>query len=182
MDDILKVQAFDAAPIGIVLTEHRTIVSCNQTFCDITQYSKEELINQSFKMLYSSKDEFDIVRDVGIAALQEDGEYKDQRVLRRKDGSLTWCGFRAKTLTPKDPIASVVLTYSNLAVRDDALVLTPRERDIVLGLTRGETSKETAQLLGLSRRTVEDVKSRLFKKYKVRSASELIWYFVRADI
>ena len=35
MDQDLAMLAFDEAPIGIVLTEHRIMKSCNATFCSV---------------------------------------------------------------------------------------------------------------------------------------------------
>ena len=43
MDDIARI-AFDHAPVGIVMTRHRVIEACNQTFCDLSGYGMDALL------------------------------------------------------------------------------------------------------------------------------------------
>jgi DNA-binding NarL/FixJ family response regulator len=52
--------------------------------------------------------------------------------------------------------------------------LTPRERPVVAGLTHGHTSKEIARNLGLSPRTIEDVRARLLKRFGARNTADLL--------
>jgi len=51
--------AFDLAPVGLVLSRNRTIVGCNQHVCDMFGVSQEQLVGQSFLILYPSADEFE---------------------------------------------------------------------------------------------------------------------------
>lgn len=166
--------AFNHAPMGLALTEHRIIRTCNQTFADMFGYRKDQLIDRSFRLLYGSDEEFHQVRDIGLKPLSQSLPYTDERLMRRSDGSRIWCRFRATTLTPEMPLARTVLSF---ALIDDARSgprLTPRERDVLLLLSRGLTSKEMARILGLSPRTVEDVRARLLKKFKVKNVAVLL--------
>ena len=52
--------------------------------------------------------------------------------------------------------------------------LTRRERDVLAQLAEGATTKETAQRLGLSARTIEGHRANIMKKVGVRSAAELV--------
>jgi two-component system response regulator FixJ len=52
--------------------------------------------------------------------------------------------------------------------------LTPRERDVLEGLVRGQPNKITAHELGISTRTVEVHRANLMHKLKVRSLSDLL--------
>ena len=182
MNRDLTLLAFEEAPIGLVMTEDRVITACNKTFCEISQHSKEELLGSSFEMLYASKAEFNAVRDIGLQSLRSKGTYMDQRILKRKDGSLIWCRFRAHTLTPEQPLSRTVLSYAQISTAQSEKSLTARERDVVIGMTRGLKSKQIAENLGLSTRTVEDVRFRLLKKFEVRNASELLWHFVNVEV
>jgi DNA-binding NarL/FixJ family response regulator len=49
------------------------------------------------------------------------------------------------------------------------LALTPREKEILNSISRGHATKQTARLLGISIRTVENLQSNLFKKLRVHS-------------
>lgn len=166
--------AFDHAPVGIVMTSHRVIDSCNATFCRISGYAAGELLGQSFRLLYGSEAEFIQIRDIGLEPLRRSGDYADERILRHAGGHAIWCRFRARTLTPDDPLARIVMSFAPIAPRSDGPALTPRERQVVSWLARGKTSKEIAQILGLSPRTIEDVRARLLKKFGVRNAALLL--------
>lgn len=181
MNHDLAMLAFDEAPIGIVLTERRIIKSCNATFAALFGYEKPELLNQSFRMLYSSRREFDAIRDIGLKPLQEEGIYSDERIMKHRDGAPFWCRFRAHTLTRNNPLERTVLSFAKISDTVPKGQLTPRERQIVLQLSKGQTSKEIARILGLSPRTIEDVRSRLLKKFGVRNAAELLAHMTSMD-
>ena len=165
--------AFEAAPVGIVMAEQRVIRACNQGFARLVGYEKEALVGQSFRLLYDSTEEFEQVRDIGLKPLMQDHAYSDERMVRQRDGGQVWCRFRAQTLTPDDPLARLVMTFA--AIHEGPPVsLTARERQVVGGLGRGLTSKEIARELGLSPRTIEDVRARLHKRFQVKNATELL--------
>ena len=52
-------------------------------------------------------------------------------------------------------------------------MLTPRERDVLLGVARGQTNKEIAAALGISHRTVEAHRESLMRKLNVRTIAGL---------
>jgi two-component system response regulator FixJ len=52
--------------------------------------------------------------------------------------------------------------------------LTPRERDVLKGLVRGQPNKITAHELGISTRTVEVHRANLMHKLKLRSLSDVL--------
>ncbi len=52
-------------------------------------------------------------------------------------------------------------------------VLTPRERDVMRYVALGTANKVIAQELGVSQRTIEAHRARIFQKMKVRNAVEL---------
>ncbi|MDF1855362.1 PAS and helix-turn-helix domain-containing protein [Pseudooceanicola sp.] len=169
------ITAFDQAPVGLVLTEDRIIRICNATFADLFGWPREALNGQSFRLLYETEQEFETIRDIGLSRLTRDGVYSDERMIRRRNGDRLWCRFRARTLTPDNPLARLVMSFAALQMPSpQPTSLTARERDVVAGLARGETSKEIAQHLGLSPRSVEDVRARLLRKFGVRNAAALL--------
>lgn len=137
-------------------------------------YEREALINQSFRILYASDQDFEGIRDVGLGQLRAGLPYCDERLLMRKDGLAFWCRFRATTLQPEDPLARVVLSFALVDPTQKSASLTTRERQVIVGLKKGYTSKQIARELGLSHRTIEDVRARLLKKYSVKNSMELL--------
>lgn len=173
MNDLDRL-AFDHAPMGLALTERRIIRSCNGTFAKMFGYEKQDLIGQSFRLLYGTDQEFHQVRDIGLEPLRQSLPYSDERLMRRADGNRIWCRFRARTLTPDDPLARTVLSFALIETKNTGPQLTKREREVLLLLSQGKTSKEIARDLGLSPRTIEDVRARLLKKFKVKNVAVLL--------
>ncbi len=173
MDDDVFL-AFDLAPVGLVLSENRTVRTCNNSFCELVGHPKSALIGQRFLQLYSTESEFHQIRDVGLSVLSQGLVYRDERMLRHADGQRIWCRFRARSLTPDSPLRRVIMSFAPLDTPLGMPQLTPRERDVVSWLARGKTSKEIARILGLSPRTIEDVRARLLRKFKVRNIATLL--------
>lgn len=180
--DALSEMAFDEAPIGLVLTEHRVIRAVNRSFATLVGYDRAALIGQSFAMLYASPREFEDIRDIGVRTLRESGAYTDERLLHRHSAPPVWCRFRAKTLTRDDPLARVVLSYAVISEFAPEVSLSPREREVVLYLNQGMTSKEIGIALGLSPRTIEDVRARLLRKLGVRNVAELLAKLTKMEV
>lgn len=66
--------------------------------------------------------------------------------------------------------------------RDEELVvrsLTPRQKEIIRSLCAGEVAKQTANRLGVSRKTVEYHKYRVMRRLGYRTSAELIRFAVR---
>lgn len=174
MAEDLSALAFDFAPIGIVLTEERIIRACNQTFAAMFGYQVEDLIDQSFRMLYSSHKEFEQIRDVGIESLKSTEKYSDERLMPRHDGTLFWCRVRVHTFDPENPLRRTILSYADISETRPVISLTVRERHIVQQLTRGLTSKEIGRNLSISPRTVEEHRARLLAKFEVKNVASLL--------
>jgi len=60
--------------------------------------------------------------------------------------------------------------------------LTPRERDVMNALLLGQANKVIAMELGMSMRTVETHRSRIFLKMGVRNAIELVRRFYAPEL
>lgn len=166
--------AFDAAPVGIAVSKHRVLTMCNTLFAQMLGYDRSELLGKSFRILYPSHAEFDRVRDIGLKTMELHGSYSDERMMQRKDGVPVWCRFRARSLTPNDPLAHLVMSFAQIRDQIDGPQLTKREREVLSWLSRGQTSKEIGRELNLSPRTIEDVRARLLRKFEVKNTSELL--------
>lgn len=55
-------------------------------------------------------------------------------------------------------------------------VLTPREQDVMLCIAKGMPNKIIGANLGISQRTVEAHRARIFRKLEIRNAVELVNY------
>ncbi len=66
-----------------------------------------------------------------------------------------------------------------VAVKD---VLTAREREVVTLLAEGKSTREVAEVLGLSVKTAETHRSNVMRKLDMHSVSELVLYAVRNSL
>ncbi len=165
--------AFTYAPVGLVITEMRVIRDCNIAFANMFGYTRDELRNHLFSMLYPSDEEFVNIRDRGVKQLRETNRYWDERIMARKDGTLFWCRVRGHSFTPDNPLARAVWSFADLSAERPYFPLTRREREILSHLSDGLTSKEIAQQLDISYRTVEVYRAKLLRKFGVNNTSGL---------
>lgn len=171
--------AFDLAPVGMVLSRHRTMVDCNQAVCDMFGASREQLVGQSFLILYPSVDEYERTGQRITPILNAQGLYSDDRVMRRVDGRFKgetfWCHVTGRALNRRDPHEAGIWTFEDLsAQRPVKAELTPREREVAALVTDGLTAKGIAKQLGLSHRTVEIYRAKLMRKYQASTTADLV--------
>ena len=168
--------AFDMAPIGLVMSAKRLIVDCNRQVLAMFGARREQLIGQSFEVLYPSPAEFERTGARIVAALDGQGYYADDRVMRRiGSGEHFWCHVAGRALHAEDPHAEGIWSFQDLsATRQLKAELTPREREIAALLIEGLTSKLIGRRLAISPRTVDVYRARLMKKYAAASTPELI--------
>ena len=171
--------AFDLAPVGLVLSRNRSIVDCNQRVCEMFGTSREQLIGQSFLVLYPSADEYERIGARMLPILNAEGVYADDRIMKRFDGRLRgqtfWCHVTGRALNREQPHESGIWSFEDLsASRPVTAELTAREREVAAHLMKGMTSKEMGRALGISHRTVEIYRARLMRKYKASTAADLV--------
>lgn len=171
--------AFDLAPVGLVLSRNRAIVDCNQHVCEMFGATREQLIGQSFQLLYPSVDEFERTGARIAPILNRSGTYADDRIMKRVDGRFKgetfWCHVTGRALNRDAPHEAGIWTFEDLSSRRPVKAeLTAREREVAAYLLDGQTSKQIGRSLGISHRTVEIYRARLMRKYKAATTGELV--------
>ncbi len=174
--------AFELAPIGLVLSRQRLMIDCNRELLAMFRAEREQLIGQSFEVLYPSPDEFLRTGSRISAQLDAQGRYADERVMKRLGagpgapaGELFWCHVSGRALDPADPHAEGIWAFEDLSARRVLkLDLTPREREVAALLIEGLTSKGMGRHLGISPRTVDVYRARLMRKTGAATTPELV--------
>lgn len=177
--DIDYRQAFELAPVGLVLSRHRIIVDCNARLATIFGAGRDQLVGRSFAVLYPSSDEFERMGQRLAPLLGRNGHYSDNRIMRRVDGrfkgELFWCHVTGQAFDRQDPHAAGIWTFEDLSSQRPVRAgLTAREREVAAQVAQGLTSKEIGRALGISHRTVELYRARLMRKYGAGSTTELV--------
>jgi PAS domain S-box-containing protein len=171
--------AFDLAPVGLVLSRHRAIVDCNLHVCEMFGTTRDQLVGQSFKVLYPSADEYERTGERIAPILNAHGHYSDDRVMKRVDGRFKgetfWCHVTGRALNRDNPHEAGIWTFEDLSSRRPVKAeLTAREREVAAHLMNGLTSKEIGRSLAISHRTVEIYRARLMRKYKANTTADLV--------
>ena len=171
--------AFDMAPVGLALSSNRTIMDCNQHLCEMFGATREQLIGQSFQVLYPSADEFERTGARITPILNRSGTYADDRIMRRMDGRLKgeafWCHVTGRALNREAPHEAGIWCFEDLSARRPVKAeLTAREREVAAHLMQGLTSKQIGKTLAISHRTVEIYRARLMRKYKASTTGDLV--------
>ena len=171
--------AFELAPIGLVISRNRIMVDCNVHVCDMFGASREQLVGQSFRVLYPSADEYERMGQRLTTILQTRGVYADDRIMRRVGGRLAgenfWCHVTGRTLNTQVPHEAGIWSFEDLSSRRPVTAeLTPREREVAAHLMEGLTSKAIGRALGISHRTVEIYRARLMRKYRASTTADLV--------
>ncbi len=171
--------AFDLAPVGLVMSRDRQMVDCNQEVLAMFGATREQLLGQSFEILYPTADEFLRTGERIAAQLDTAGRYADERVMKRLDGpaagELFWCHVSGRALDPASPHAAGIWAFEDLSSKRVLSVdLTPREREIAALLIQGLTSKLVGRQLDISPRTVDVYRGRLMRKVGAATTGELV--------
>jgi len=155
------------------------MVDCNQRLCDMFGATREQLIGQSFLLLYPSADEYERTGARIEPILNTRGLYADDRVMKRIDGASKgepfWCHVTGRALNRASPHEAGIWSFEDLSAhRAVKAELTPREREVAALLMDGMTSKEIGKVLHISHRTVEIYRARLMRKYKSSTTADLV--------
>ncbi|MGR3614408.1 MAG: LuxR C-terminal-related transcriptional regulator [Paracoccaceae bacterium] len=166
--------AFDFAPVGLAVLEHRILRRSNQQFARIFGARADDFSNMPISHLYPSQADFERVGERLQTLNSENGAYSDERIMRRCNGELFWCRVRGQSITPDTPFATGVWSFADLSEERPVVGLTPRERDVAILTCHGLSAKEIGIEMGLSFRTVETYRARLLKKFEARKLPELV--------
>src|SRR5690554_1117722 len=144
-------------PVPLVFATHRIIRDVNAAFAELFGYQRDELIDQSFNVLYPRLTDFVMVGDLWRANFSGGRSYRDERIMRKGDGTRFWCRVRGRSMIEADPFSEAIYNFEamNRLVAHAKPNLTDRQRQIVTQITQGKTNAVIAEELGLSVRSVE---------------------------
>lgn len=173
---------FELAPIGMCVSQNRRITACNRALATMFGYRQDELVGQSFLILYPSSDEFERTGARIVPIINATGTYSDERIMKRANQELFWCHVTGRSLSTDNAHAAGIWTFDDLSARRKvSQELSTREREIAALLADGQTSKIIARNLNLSPRTVEMHRAKLMKKLNATTSNDLINKLLRIN-
>ena len=107
---------FRAVPTGIGMVRNRVLKRVNDRICEMTGYSREELVEQSARMLYPTDEAFEDLGREKDAQLRERGTGAVETQWKRKDGKVLDVLVSSAPIDPGDLGAGV--TFSALDITE----------------------------------------------------------------
>jgi PAS domain S-box-containing protein len=109
-----------AAPIGIGVVLDRVLVEVNDRFCEMTGYSRDELIGRSSRMVYPSQEDYDFVGRVKYEQIRQSGTGTVETRWRRKDGKIIDILLSSSALDRTDLSKGVTFTAIDVTASREA--------------------------------------------------------------
>ncbi|MEN6610997.1 MAG: PAS domain S-box protein [Methanoregulaceae archaeon] len=108
---------FHAVPVGIGLIENRTFLRVNDRLCEITGYSREELLGKNTRFLYLNDEDYICVGKMRAQAQVQDVTDAFETKWRCKDGSVRDIRIHGAVTDRSNPEAP--MTFSALDITDE---------------------------------------------------------------
>jgi two-component system cell cycle sensor histidine kinase/response regulator CckA len=112
-----------AAPIGIGMVRNRVFLHVNKWFCEMTGFSREELLNRDSIMVYASEEEYRRVGEEKYRQITEHGHGSVETQLAHKDGHLIDVYLSSMPIDTENLSKGVVFTALDITERKQAETL-----------------------------------------------------------
>jgi PAS domain S-box-containing protein len=111
---------FRSAPVGIGVVVDRIIKKANERLCEMTGYSREELLGKSALMLYPTVEEYERVGLVKYGMIAKRGTGYVETRWQRKDGSVVDILLSSSPIVPGDLSGEITFTALDITERKRA--------------------------------------------------------------
>ncbi|MBN1577116.1 MAG: PAS domain-containing sensor histidine kinase [Chitinispirillaceae bacterium] len=108
---------FMAAPVGIIVSENRTIIKINRRVCEITGYTEKELLGRNKFVLFNNETEFDRVGRELYGSHPGDERSSVETKMKRMDGVLIDVMLTASSIEGTD---CTIVTLTDITERKRA--------------------------------------------------------------
>ena len=108
---------FRSSPIGIGVVVDRMIKEANERLCEMTGYSREELLGMNALMLYPTVEEYERVGRVKYGMIAQSGTGHVETRWRRKDGSVVDIILSSSPIIPGDLSREITFTALDITER-----------------------------------------------------------------
>ncbi|MCK5113498.1 MAG: PAS domain S-box protein [Phycisphaerae bacterium] len=111
---------FRSAPIGIGVVRNRILTQVNERFCEMIGYSREELLDQSSRILYPTQEDYEWVGKEKYTQIKEHGKGAVETRFKCKDGKIIDVLLSSAPFDPGDLTLGVTFTAMDITDRKHA--------------------------------------------------------------
>ncbi len=108
---------YRVAPIGIGVVVNRVLKEVNPRVCDMTGYTRDELLGRNSRMLYLSQEEYDFVGTEKYDQIREKGTGKVETRWLKKDGSIINVELASTSIDLNDHSKGITFTALDITER-----------------------------------------------------------------
>lgn len=106
-----------AVPLGVGVTVNRVIQEVNDRFCQMTGFDRDQLIGQSARILYPSREEFERVGRTKYEQIDRSGVGRVEATMQRPDGTRLEVLLSSAPHDPDDLSSGVTFTALDITER-----------------------------------------------------------------
>lgn len=164
------------SPDATLVLADRIILRASHRVETVFGWRPTELQGQSIRLLYPGLTDYGVIGERARISMMSSPVYSDERFMRRRDGQVVWMEAYGHALDADDPQKLAVWAFrpTKVGKAGPADALTAAEKRVAGYLVNGFSSKEIAQTLGCSPRTVEAHRANMIRKMKVRNSFDLV--------
>jgi PAS domain S-box-containing protein len=111
---------FRSAPIGMGVAANRIFIEVNEQMCEITGYSREELLGKNSRFLYPSEEDYEYVGRTLYGIIEKGGIGEAETRFRCRDGRVIDIFLRCSSLLPGNASAGISYTVLDITERKKA--------------------------------------------------------------
>jgi len=135
-----------STPTGIGLLKDQVLIEANDQLCEMTGYSRDELIGTDVRTIWADPDAFTLVAGSRTNAHRQKSGILET-TWRRKDGAVITVILSSALLDPEDPSEGITLTVLDITARvmaEDALHMANKKLNLLSRVTRHDILNKIA--------------------------------------
>ena len=139
-------------------------------------------------------DDRDLCLDTYLKAFRTQQPFRMRYRLQRADGGYTWVEATGVPRNEGGAFAGLMVSAIDISARRRGIfapdpesvrlvfALTERERQVLVLIAQGRSTKETASQLGISYKTADSHRSRILEKLGIHETASMVRYAIRAGL
>ncbi len=139
LDKVMREQEIilENANVGISMIVDRKQLWVNRKMEEFFQYSKEEMVGLTSRMLYPSEEQYDRLGEEAYPLLAQGKPFETVQRLLRRDGSSVWIRYNGRAISPPDMSKGTIWILEDITERKQAEEELRQNRELLHSIIEG---------------------------------------------